>query len=763
MTMRQLEIDSVRGASVPFVLPFAKGKRLTIIYGENGNGKTTICDGLELLGKGAITSLDDRGLGKTARYEQTLGRKREQMVVRLTTTDGICCASVTKAGVEIDNSELRPTIAILRRASMLKLLEADPAKRYEAIKGFIDVGRVERAEDALRKALKDVEAESKLAVSQVQGNLDILTGFWHTAGAPGSGALQWASQHANTETESIQRQVAGLQAIRTALTELAPFPAAYDLAVATAQAAGHAAQQAAAAYRAALENVATGTEEIMDILHAAQRYLSPIAEVTACPLCLSGDKTEDLKASVDLRVEALDGLKTTRSVRDKAAKEALAAQKDLESLHSRYDLARDKFAHAHAAPEWKANVSIIRVPVPPTIEGLPAWLASARTASEDWEQKEGELTAVVSLKAGLASYHQNVSAADRLAKEEPCLRQVLGVVESARHAFVGEVLQAISSDVGALYEEVHPGEGLSRIILQLDEARRSSLQIEARFGGQDDLPPMAYFSQSHLDTLGLCIFIALAKRGDSRSTILVLDDVLTSVDEPHVDRVIEMLYRQAQHFQHCIFTTHYGPWRQKYRWGFLKTGDCDFVELGSWTLDGGVKLVGAVPELERLRKLLSGPDPDVQSVCSKAGVVLEAMLNFLTLQYQCPVPRRVGSGYTLGELLPSVSKKLKDALKVEVLAADASEMQVVTQTIALEPILSELDKIRNVRNLSGAHFNELSFELLDSDAIHFAQLVADLASALIDDDHGWPKSDKSGSHWSNSGDTRRLHPLKKPS
>ncbi len=68
-----------------------------------------------------------------------------------------------------------------------------------------------------------------------------------------------------------------------------------------------------------------------------------------------------------------------------------------------------------------------------------------------------------------------------------------------------------------------------------------------------------------------------------------------------------------------------------------------------------------------------------------------------------------------------------------------------------------------MRNALGAHFKEISFDLLDQDAISFANHVAELVDALSHPDHGWPANDKSGSYWRNGGDTRRLHPLKKPS
>ena len=65
--------------------------------------------------------------------------------------------------------------------------------------------------------------------------------------------------------------------------------------------------------------------------------------------------------------------------------------------------------------------------------------------------------------------------------------------------------------------------------------------------------------------------------------------------------------------------------------------------------------------------------------------------------------------------------------------------------------------------MTGCHFNALSFDLLDSDAMAFGTEVLALADALIDHEAGWPKNGKSGSYWATAGETRRLHPLKKPS
>ena len=176
----------------------------------------------------------------------------------------------------------------------------------------------------------------------------------------------------------------------------------------------------------------------------------------------------------------------------------------------------------------------------------------------------------------------------------------------------------------------------------------------------------------------------------------------------------------------------------------------------------GLSLIRSLPDIERLRQLLAETPPDPQLVCAKAGVILEAVLDFLTLLYECPAPRRTSGLYTLGDLLPAIDKKLRQALSVDVLKGYDAAGAPTYELISLAPILDELTRIAQARNVFGAHFSAISFELLDSDAIGFGQQVLSLVDVLTDSNSGWPRSSKSGSYWSTSGETRRLHPLQKP-
>src|SRR3546814_12019782 len=97
----------------------------------------------------------------------------------------------------------------------------------------------------------------------------------------------------------------------------------------------------------------------------------------------------------------------------------------------------------------------------------------------------------------------------------------------------------------------------------------------------------------------------------------------------------------------------------------------------------------SVPEAARLRALLSDPSPDHQAICAKSGVILEAVLDFLTQLYECSVPRRAGGQYTLGDLLPALDGKLRKALRVEHRREDGAGA-ISYQEHHLEPHLIEL-------------------------------------------------------------------------
>lgn len=765
-TLTKLTIANLRGAVELFELPFEKGKKLTIIYGENGTGKSTICDALEFLCSGKVGSLENRGLGVTTRYWNSVGKKPADVEVQLESSSATCRATMGKNSVVAHPPEARPRVEVLRRSQILSLLEATPGERYKAISRFIDVSGVETSEQALRQLIKDLNAASNIAATRITENIEAIDSFWTAANCPGPDAMTWARAEAARVFPVVDPELRAIRTLQSAYNRLTAYPARLQESSDAVLAAQDAADKAATEAVATLDAVAADAAELITLLQTARTYLRTHTDSAVCPLCERPEGARDLDSRIALRLSNFAAVQQARDTRERAEARLDRAIQQQDLVNEQ--LAKDVVAYgaAAAAFAWSSDVPLPTTSPPTTAVELVTWLNATASFPERWNvaeaKRQGQQQFITALRGALDTYDTNLRSQADLSVLLPNVERALIIVEQERQAFTNRTLSIIAAEVGRLYEAVHPGEGLNTISLMLDAARRASLDIATSFGGHTG-PPQAYFSQSHLDTLGLCVFIALANLDTPANTILVLDDILASVDEPHVDRLIGMLYEESLKFRHCIITTHYGPWRHKLRWGWLKHNQCQFVELSRWSRTQGISLIRSVPEVERLRAMLNDPAPDQQAICSKAGVVLEAALDFLTQLYECSVPRKPEPRYRLGELLPAVKGKLRKSLKVEIWEADPGGVATHKKDVPLAPLLDELERIMQTRNVVGCHFNELSFALLDSDALYFGQKVLELIEALVDPAAGWPRNGKSGSYWANAGETRRLHPLKQPS
>lgn len=765
--LKSLSISAFRGSSATFTLPFEKGRKLTLIYGENGTGKTTICDAFEFLAHGRVSSLEGYGLGKALeKYWPTAGKGLGDLLITLDTDAGTCSGKVVSKAAEVSPLALRPKIELLRRQQILRLIQAEPAKRYDEIKRFIDIGAFEASEEALRQQVKALAGERERSQQAEGQSLQELQSFYDTAGAPkGTNPVAWAKSKLAEPTTNLDDDIAAIGKLRTAFDALKGFPARVDMRQNAMVGARKALDEAEAVLGIAAQAVTDGAADTLAVLNAGSHYFENHTHATECPLCRSSENIAGLAEDIATRLAKLGALQAATVKRQQCSAALASAQSALDQLDADYVAAAKPYITIRDSYEWKAEVQLPANPAPDDPSSLLVWIKESEAAAETWPDIEAawrdEKKFIAALKSASDRYDQNLAKRVELDLLVPKLEEALKHCVEQRQAFTNKIIGEIAKNVGELYEQVHPGEGLDTIALPLDPKKRASIELEAKFLGED-VPPQAYFSQSHLDTLGLCVFLALAARDRPGETILILDDVLGSVDEPHVERVINMIYEVSETFRHTIITTHYRPWREKFRWGVLKPDQvCQFVELQQWAPDNGMSLAGSIPEIVRLKILLADPSPDVQSICGKAGVILEALLDFLTLKYGCAVPRRVGNSYVLSDLLCAVNGKLLNALTVE--TSDLSSGAATFTATELKPILDEIAKIAQARNVMGAHFNSVAFDLYPADGVRFAKLVEQLADALICPDYGWPNKDKSGSYWSNGGDTRRLHPLKKPS
>jgi hypothetical protein len=160
-----------------------------------------------------------------------------------------------------------------------------------------------------------------------------------------------------------------------------------------------------------------------------------------------------------------------------------------------------------------------------------------------------------------------------------------------KNAEIQRVYDDLRADLARMYGVLHPGEGHGAVAIEMDPRKRGSSDLRMDFYGREDEDPRAFASEGHLDSLGLCIFLAFARRFNADWPLLVLDDVVATVDAAHKVRVARLLLDEFGDRQ-LFITTHDSRWFRELQRLQEETGHTDMRNLAieSWSLETGPRI-----------------------------------------------------------------------------------------------------------------------------------------------------------------------------
>jgi energy-coupling factor transporter ATP-binding protein EcfA2 len=775
--IEKLGIKAFRGgcnADAPITFEFDRSKPIVLIYGENGSGKSTIADAIDFACNNEFGSLRDKSSTQPKTHVVGLGANAKQLEVTLS-IDGQAWRANLVAGKPHTSGPGKPPRAhILRRADIVRIVEETPKNKYEALKGFIAITKIERVERELHDALRNAQSELDESVRALNQADEALKQLWARENAPNVDYMDWARERTaydiTTLTQRLQvandilngvnvATIAGEQ-LTSAQHDLAEKKADLDLAEQNLQQA-----QASQTQR---------NEALVSLLQETARFLNGQPTIEACPVCGKPENASGLRERVATQLAELKELAQLRNA-------CAEAQHQVSKTEGAESKARKHFQQtAHTLAIAISNGSDVAEQLDPAcinillntgaeeaaciqagLKLLNDMLAIQQVLIQqrnDDQKMLNQLNALQSHLQVIDEHNKNLAGRKRLVDR---LSAMQNTVSSQRKIYVQEVLDNITHRINELYSRMHPGEEVGQLNLSLKPNVAGSVEMSGQFGTLDDAPPAAYYSEAHLDTLGLCVYLALAKQSGSADSVIVLDDVLTSVDDVHLERAIQLINDEASHYGHMIITTHSRAWFDRCRFG----GDANMqlMELHSWSLQTGIQHHWASTFTDELRCYLRSAPMDRQIVASKAGILLERLLNEITLQYGCRLPHLPHSDYTLGTLADAITgeKKLVKVLKIE--RVDAAG--VVAETFMLKELIDQATTFSWVRNQVGAHFNVHGSQVLDAQVRQFAQHTLTLADTLICPACGRiPNKSKSGSYLECGGGCgrTRLYPLQMP-
>jgi len=302
------------------------------------------------------------------------------------------------------------------------------------------------------------------------------------------------------------------------------------------------------------------------------------------------------------------------------------------------------------------------------------------------------------------------------------------ILESQRKIEVQAIYDSIKGQINTFYCKLHPKnvkcELVGDINLYVRHTGGGSALLQAGFHNKLAEDPRGYYSESHLDTLGLCVFLALYKKEADKNNavrLLILDDVLTSVDAPHRKRVAELILSEFKGHQ-IIITTHDIVWCNDLI-GIQRGLGNQFkvMKIDSWDIEQGPKFVDLKTNYDELLSLMeTGYNKGI--ISSSAGTLLELLLNKIRYSLRLAIEARYEDKYTIGDIWPIFFSKVRATGSKKILGSFYDLNKACIEDINL---------FWSVRNDNGCHYNEWAEGRSDTEIREFAKAVIELYTVIM--------------------------------
>lgn len=714
--LESAHIEEIRGIR-KLDLDFRKEK--FAISGPNGSGKSGVIDAIEfgLTGQiGRLTGRGTKGLSVSEHgphVDKTKFPDAAFVTLRVFLTEVGKSATITrkvaspkKLKIEPADDDVKAALAeiadhpeiTLSRREILRFILVEPTKRSDEIQTILKLDEIGQVRSALNTAQNKLQSAHKTATAQVQCNrnalqshlqiatlkpedlleavnkrrtvLDLPTITDLTADTKLDAGLSNTAKSSEVNKESAHRELKALTAATNGFPDLAKTEAAEIIA-------DLAKLEADPALLAALQR-RSFIEKGLDLVDGAE-----------CPLCDTRWRDEQhlrdhLKTKLAKSEEARKLQKSLENnglaIIERATQVAgllTPAQKIAEGL------GESECAQLLAA--WKADLEALKTTLA-TVDGITGmkdrlgggWLEMPKALPQSLKVLTEKLDAKPNQCATLDAQTFLTTAQLRLGDYREAMRKnkAAEITWTSAKAAYDTYCDVLEDELNTLYHEVEEDfSTFYRAINEEDEStftakltpNEGSLGLDVNFYERGLFPPAAYHSEGHQDGMGVCLYLALMKRlfGD-RFTFALLDDVVMSVDAGHRYQFCKLLKAHFPDTQ-FIITTHDRLWAEQMKSAGLVTAKTS-IAFHSWTIDTG-PLVESNQEIWAEIGTALGKGK-VEAAAAALRHHLEYVSRHLADQLGATPQFRADGNYELGELLPSVLKRMKDLFGK---AADAAQ------------------------------------------------------------------------------------------
>jgi hypothetical protein len=668
-----VRMRAFRGVPHELLVELRKGVS-AVLFGENATGKSTMADALEWYFTGGIDFLQHEGRERAVRH---VGADESITTsVAVETTGGLGGTLVLDGAVPPPVREAGRETFLLRGRTLTAFVECTKGEKWKALAELLGLEEVDqlrldlqKARNELRKAADDANEEHRAASQAFASKVDVVNGegilraisdLCRKAEVAAPSTLDealdsgWSASLAAPTGDFNAVQVAGLASDLRAWS-----PDTVDV-------------QPLERWNDVLESQTTMDRARLRLFQAADSYLAEASPTGACPLCgqpvdeevLRGqvrDVLEDLRASAGQFEQASDEMRQAADRVERCEAKVLDFRRRATGLG--IDTPAPPMLGAGALRDALQRHQLVDPQVAGDFaEATASWLAGASDAVEAAvapaaTPREGTLVEIGVLVDQARRWRERVASAESARQASELADRVFKAYASRQQAYFAEVLDRISGRVAEIYRKLHPGEGLADVCIE--PWGQKGVELAVSFHGSRQKPPHGVLSESHLNSLAVALFLAMAETFNERLDFLVLDDVVNSFDVDHRGELAALLATEFAHRQLIVLTHDQLFFERLMR----LAPSWKRIEFTSWDFEEGPRTTEyqSGHMLEKAKIAIDGGDR--MGAASKGRRALEELLQEICEGFAAPLPFRRGvknDRREIGELLKGVRHVLKE-------------------------------------------------------------------------------------------------------
>ncbi|MCG2735373.1 MAG: AAA family ATPase [Candidatus Methanoperedenaceae archaeon] len=713
-----------------------------LLRGENGTGKSSIIDALEFFFTGKISHLEGvKGLS-LQRHGPHVNFSPTDVNIEMSFNPGNISLNRTFASPPTIPDEFKDYFQItqkgtfiLRRLQLLAFIMSKPADRFRAIGSIIGIEPLDEIELGMMRVRDDLkgEVESKkldidlliIDISTIMGRnisntedvLPALNEKLKEAKLPLIKSFEDVDKHAQEmlkavkKAENIDRIRVLDEILETIKIDLIDYKVVEEL------------NSFNDKVKYLLQEHIRLELSVADILENGRKVLKEEEKIDICPLCEQKIDRLSLLARIDNR------LRTLRDLSDKASEIrtlSVPIINKLEGMKDKLIIINSKIEPFPELAEEKSKI-IEKIAF---LDEFVSQVMSAKDlkneiSSQIFGQQKNDINGIwssISTKCGqlfndigLTKEEQKVLSVVRLIeqaksksidisrvqsehriykKQYEFAEKIFFTFSEVKKAKIQEVYDSIQTDIQNFYSSLHPKDPHKNIELTVALGKRASTELTIESFGRGGEDPRALTSEGHLDSLGLCIFLAFVKKFNECCTLVILDDIVSTVDAHHRENICKLLFEEFKDKQ-LLITTHDGVWYEQLRASqraYKIEGDFKNLVIVDWSVDTGPKILQYKPRWEKiLEKITSG---DKNSAGNEGRQYLEWLLKKICVVTNATVPVNNWDSGTVGDLFAHARRRVDELVKDESYKGKISNaFTELEKTIILGNLLSHDNKL----------------------------------------------------------------------